>query len=375
MAQIYKKQGNWAFRVYYFDDNGKRKSINKQGFKLKSDAQDAARELELKRARIGLSNSESATFANYFEDWIQAYRIGRRDSTTENKYNNASKFIKKQFGNTLLKNVTKVDYQKALDKYGENHVKDTVSNFNSYVRLVVQEAMDEGIIYKDFTRKVEIDSQVKSNNRLKFLEENEAVKLRNYCLKSGGIFSITKFEIALAIATGFRYAEVVGLTWNDIDFTDNKISVNKTYNYKDHDGFKPTKTESSIRTIDVDSQTISMLKQLQLEQKKCFLRQGYKNKDNLVFINHKHTVPTNTAANKALQKALDTLKIKKSRTFHSLRHTHASMLIANNVSIEYIAERLGHSNTSTTAKTYIHLLQKRRESEVKKTINLFTNVN
>jgi hypothetical protein len=43
MAQIYKKQGNWAFRVYYFDDNGKRKSINKQGFKLKSDAQDAAR--------------------------------------------------------------------------------------------------------------------------------------------------------------------------------------------------------------------------------------------------------------------------------------------------------------------------------------------
>jgi integrase len=274
-----------------------------------------------------------------------------------------------------LKNVTKVDYQKALDKYGENHVKDTVSNFNSYVRLVVQEAMDEGIIYKDFTRKVEIDSQVKSNNRLKFLEENEAVKLRNYCLKSGGIFSITKFEIALAIATGFRYAEVVGLTWNDIDFTDNKISVNKTYNYKDHDGFKPTKTESSIRTIDVDSQTISMLKQLQLEQKKCFLRQGYKNKDNLVFINHKHTVPTNTAANKALQKALDTLKIKKRRTFHSLRHTHASMLIANNVSIEYIAERLGHSNTSTTAKTYIHLLQKRRESEVKKTINLFTNVN
>ena len=81
MAQIYKKQGNWAFRVYYFDDNGKRKSINKQGFKLKSDAQDAARELELKRARIGLSNSESATFANYFEDWIQAYRIGRRDFT------------------------------------------------------------------------------------------------------------------------------------------------------------------------------------------------------------------------------------------------------------------------------------------------------
>ena len=81
MAQIYKKQGNWAFRVYYFDDNGKGKSINKQGFKLKSDAQDAARELELKRARIGLSNSESATFANYFEDWIQAYRIGRRDST------------------------------------------------------------------------------------------------------------------------------------------------------------------------------------------------------------------------------------------------------------------------------------------------------
>lgn len=335
---------------------------------------DSAREIELKKNNGSLINSENVTFAKYFDKWINAYKIGRRDETTENKYINAQKFIANYFGSTLLKNVSKIDYQKMLDEYGKTHVRSSVSTLNSYVRAVVTDAIDDNIISRNFTNKAEITG-LTPTHRIKYLEENEAIKLRDFCIKTSSVFLVTHAEIAVALACGFRYAEVAGLTWDNINFDQNQITVNKTYDYKNRNGFKKTKTESSMRTIDVDVLTMNMLKRFKIEQNKVFLKQGFKNEMNLVFINNKHQVPTNTGANKAMKECFKKLEINKTLTFHGLRHTHASMLIAHQVSIEYVAERLGHSNTSITAKVYIHLLQTRRDTEIKKTLNLFTNVN
>lgn len=371
MAQIYKKQGSWAFRVYYKDDQGKRKSINRQGFKLKSDAQDAARELEMKKSQVGLTDSETITFANYFNNWVETYKIGRWQKNTEGKYIAASKFIRSYFTNTLLKDISKQQYQKMIDEYAKKHVKETVSLLNSYIRTSIRDALEEQIIYKDFTRNVEITGKSRET-KIKYLEQKDAEKLRSYCMETANLFYVTKFEIALAITTGMRYGEVVGLTWNDIDFNNHTLKINKQYDYQTRSGFKKTKTESSNRIIDIDTKTLDMLKKLKLMQSKFFLNQGYINKHNLVFLNNRHEIPTDNAANKALKSILkNNLKIANLITFHGLRHTHASILIANGISIEYIAQRLGHADTSITSKVYIHLLQDRKYIEAKKTTSLF----
>lgn len=78
--------------------------------------------------------------------------------------------------------------------------------------------------------------------------------------------------------------------------------------------------------------------------------------------------PTNNACNKKLAKLLG--DNSKTVTFHALRHTHASYLLANDIALQYVSERLGHSGVNITLRTYAHLLDDKRTSERDKTISL-----
>jgi len=375
MAQIYKKDnGEWAYRVYYRDALGKRHSINDSHFKKKSDAQNAARSIEMKRSQVGISRErELTTFDGYFKRWVNTYKNGRYSESTQYKYLAMQKFIHEYFGNTKLTKITKIEYQKMIDKYSETRVKETVSTLNSAIKASLRDALEQQIIHIDFTRDVIISSE-KQSRTIKYFEIDEAYKIRHECLDHASLYAITKYAIALALATGLRYAEVIGLTWKDIDFDNDTIDINKTYDYKKRTGFKPTKTPSSIRNIDVDPVTMKMMKHLKLEQTKLFLKQKYQNKDNLVFMNGHHQVPGDAAANKALDNLQTRLNIKSGNhlSFHALRHTHASILFARGVSLEYVSARLGHSSTLITSQIYVHLLKDKKEEDAKKTVEIFS---
>lgn len=375
MAQIYKKDnGEWAYRVYYRDSFGKKHSINESHFKKKSDAQNAARTVELKKSQVGISReNEQITFVNYFKKWVKTYKYDRYDQVTQDKYKFIIKFLTGHFGQTKLKSITKFDYQKMLDKYGETHVKTSVSRLNGAIRSSLKDALERQIIHIDFTRDAIITGDKKSKE-IKYFEINEAYRIRQYCLNHANIYSITKYEIALALATGMRYGEVCGLTWNDIDFKNNTIDINKTYDYKNKTGFKPTKTPSSVRILDVDPITMKMMKHLKVEQAKIFLKQQYKNKNNMVFINNLHQIPGDAGVNGVLKGIQKKLNIKEDNylTFHALRHTHASILIARDVSLEYVSARLGHSSTLITSQTYVHLLKDRKEQDAKLAVKIFS---
>lgn len=374
MAQVYKRNGQWAFRVFYFNEDGKRKSINKSGFKKKSDAFNAARELEIKKDHVGISESlESISFIDYFKKWVNVYKKNRYGKITQNKYQAMEKFLASYFKQKKLKSITKMDYQQMLDEYAKTHVKSTVSRLNGTIRSSIKDALEQQVIHIDFTRGAIISSD-KKTKEIKYFEINEAYRIRQYCLKHANIYSITKYEIALALATGMRYGEVCGLTWNDIDFKNNTININKTYDYKNRDGFKSTKTPSSVRILDVDPITMKMMQHLKIEQAKAFLKQKYKNKNNMVFINNLHQIPSDSGANSALKNIQKKLNIKEGNylTFHALRHTHASILIARDVSLEYVSARLGHSSTLITSQTYVHLLKDRKERDAKLAVKIFS---
>lgn len=375
MAQIYKtNKGEWAYRVYYRDSFGKKHSINDSHFKKKTDAQNAARAVEMKKSQVGISKeNENVTFVSYFKKWVQTYKYGRYDQITQDKYKSIINFLTDHFGQTKLKSITKFDYQKMLDEYAETHVKSSVSRLNGAIRTSLKDALERQIIHIDFTRDAVISSNKKSKN-IKYFELDEAYKIRNYCLNHASIHTITRYEIALALATGMRYGEVSGLTWNDIDFKKNTININKTYDYKNRSGFKSTKTPSSVRLLDVDPTTMKLIKHLKIEQAQIFLKQNYKNKNNMVFINAHHQIPSDVAANSALKNLQKKLNIKESNylTFHALRHTHASILIARDVSLEYVSARLGHSSTLITSQIYVHLLKDRKEQDAKKAVQIFS---
>lgn len=368
MAQIFKRNGTWGYRVSIDRTHNKQKS----GFKKKSDAIAAAQELELMKNAGTLVTVTDATFAGYFEKWAKTYKIGRLHQTTESKYKVAIKLVETNFGNVKLRNVKSADYQRMLDQYAETHVKDSTRLLNSYFRNAVKYAVNDGLLTRDFTFGALITGLESKDSSLKFLEYDEAERLKKLCLDTGSFMSISRIEILFGLLTGCRYGEVAGLTWDCVDFVNQTVTINKAYDYKGRSGFTKTKTITSNRTISITPALSKVLKSLHAQQSSQFLKQQFKNKDQVVFMTNRHEVPSDTAVNKTLKKMLTELKTKNIITFHGLRHTHASMLIANGVSIDYISERLGHANTSVTYEVYTHLLQTSREREDEKAINILS---
>lgn len=151
------------------------------------------------------------------------------------------------------------------------------------------------------------------------------------------------------LKTGLRYAELLGLTPKDINLKDMTLYVNKTWNYKINPGaFGPTKNKYSNRVITIDWQTAMILQKLMHDCKEDepFFVKKLASQSGRIF---------NSVMNVFLKKACKEAKVPRI-SFHGLRHTHASLLISNGVSIQSVAKRLGHGNTETTQRVYIHLL-------------------
>lgn len=375
MAQIYKKQGSWAVRVYFYD-NGKRKSKNKQGFRTKKEAEVYANELENKKftgAQIGRDN---ITFTEYLERWFNVYKVGKHTQVTESRYPLILNVIKKHFNNRLLKDITKTEYQQFLNDYTnrtgegkkEKRSKTTVRKLNGYIRAMAQTAIDDRIIYSDFTKGAVIDGSDGKKEVDKFMQADDFSNLKKLVLNELDFKATGKYIILTGILTGARYSEIVGLTWDDVDFKNKKLDINKTWDYKFQSGFNPTKNKSSIRVIDVTDELLSPLKQLKIEQQEHYLHIGYRDEYNLVFRNNRREIPSNSAVNKLLKSLENRLEFSQNYTFHSLRHSHVSYLLSKGIDIFYISKRIGHKDISVTEKVYSHLLDSTSKVEAAKAL-------
>ena len=183
----------------------------------------------------------------------------------------------------------------------------------------------------------------------------------------------------LALFVGDRRGENIALTWQDINFETGEVSIDKSSVYVEHEIIqKSTKTYKS-RTVIVPPVVISILRQWKIEQMHISLErgtywQGYRGKEfdkNFVFTqeNGKQMHPSspyhqfkriiriyneNVAAGEAEQ-------IPPDATQHDLRHTAASILIANNMDPRSVAGVLGHANTSTTLNIYSYFFQSKAQ--------------
>ncbi|GAB4074756.1 hypothetical protein GCM10028778_22590 [Barrientosiimonas marina] len=165
--------------------------------------------------------------------------------------------------------------------------------------------------------------------------------------------------IILALATGMRRGEVLGLTWSKVDFGNKTLSV--THQLKKHENSKwylssQLKTSTSYRTIKLDDDTIDILKSHKRKQEKQKLQAGsdYDDKDLVCAVSDGgYMLPTylRTVFNRTIKKS-GVAKI----SFHGLRHTHATLLLQSGVHPKVVQERLGHLSIQTTLDTYSHII-------------------
>lgn len=366
-----RESGKWEYRIRFTDRDSKRISKSHGGFKTKSEALVAGSELE-KSLMYGanLAKRDQIVFSDYFDAWLDRYKYGKHAKITESRYKTISKIIHKYFGAKLLINITKDDFQDFMNEYAKGRQKETIQKNLGYIRDMVRHAIDDQIIRTNFTKDVDLgNAKSPGTQKMKYLEIENLQKLKDKTVENATLASTTRYAILTGIYTGMRYSEVLGLTWDDIDFDENQISINKSWDYAYTHNFKPTKNASSIRTIDIPLELTSILNRLKIEQSKRWIKIGYRDDKNLVFRNSKREIPGDSAVNKMLRSIQNECKIPKEQqiTFHGLRHSHVSYLISKNVDIFYISKRLGHKNILITQKIYAHLLESTMKTEIDKT--------
>src|SRR5699024_8520617 len=166
------------------------------------------------------------------------------------------------------------------------------------------------------------------------------------------ILNITNYSLLLLLAnTGMRKGEAFGLQWHNIDFDNRQIKIERT---RDYDGARSPKTLNSNRTIYVDDITLFQLKKYRSWCKKKLLSYGeHLTENNFVFISYTRAVPVgNMTINKSLNRMIKETGIKRI-TVHGLRHTHATILLSEKVSVPTVAKRLGNT-AEEIHRTYGH---------------------
>ncbi|QRY35702.1 Arm DNA-binding domain-containing protein [Bacillus sp. PDNC022] len=242
MANIQKRGETYQFTVSHVV-NGKSRPIRKGVFSTKKEAQIAAAEIESQLSKGLLPPLTPVPIDEYFDKWVKLYKTNI-SVTTLKHYEYTSRAIKADFGC--------------------NKAKETVLKVNTHIRSCVKDAVDEQIIHRDFTRNANITWTVpakKSDQKsLNYKESKLLLKEIWNRLDQGLGYSL----LLLALTSGMRFGELVGLTRNDFDFVNNTIRINKTWGYlkRHHEGFGPTKNEQSNRTIIMDSKTMKHFKKL-----------------------------------------------------------------------------------------------------------------
>ncbi|MDB6258836.1 site-specific integrase [Lactobacillus amylovorus] len=283
-------------------------------------------------------------FYKYYLDWIHLYKDNAVRPVTLNKYYLVQRKLRELAPDLHMNELDRQSYQRILNLYAQTHEKTTTLDFHHHLKASLFDAVDDGLLKADPTRRAIIKGCSPSDKKPKYLNLFDlqtllrALNLREELNWDWFFYLIAK--------TGLRFAEALALTPEDFDFEKQSIIVNKSWNYKEKQGhFQPTKNESSNRTVMVDWQ---LMQQFQVMINNKELNQP-------IFFSKEQRIYNSTLNQKlaSLCKNNDIPVI----SIHGLRHTHASLLLYEGVSIASVAKRLGHNNTTTTQETYIHIIR------------------
>ena len=201
-------------------------------------------------------------FADYYAQWVHVYKEGAIRKVTLDKYLMTQTWLYKLVPELKMCDMTRIAYQQLLNDYAECHERQTTMDFHHQLKGAILDAVDEGLIDRDPTRKVIIKGKTPAEKKIKYLNQFELHTL----LLNLNLDNEINWDwfILLVAKTGMRFSEALALTPKDFDFSHQSLSISKTWDYKGKGGFLPTKNKSSVRKIQIDWQTVVQFSELVL---------------------------------------------------------------------------------------------------------------
>ena len=292
-------------------------------------------------------------FAEVAGDWLKYKKPIARGNTVASYEGHLNNHLKPFFGNMPINRINFDAIEKYMDTArkkgrlaGSEHIKKKTMSEATLKKIMVT----LGQVLKYATRKRYIEfnpvreiekPKAKGRGRIDFLKPHEIRALLDNA--EGAEY---RMLFLMAVMTGMRQGELLGLMWTDIDWVNNQVCVRRSYNSY---SFYEPKSEKSYRRIDLSPMVVSELKKWKLQCPASEL--------DLVFPNEAgNPLDHNNMMERKFEPALRRAKLRKIR-FHDLRHTYASLLIDQCEQPKYIQAQMGHASISITMDVYGHLMK------------------
>ena len=198
--------------------------------------------------------NSTALFYEYYAQWIEVYKKGAIREATLAKYLMTQKWVEKLIPEVKVSELTRTAYQQLLNEYAKEHERQTTLDFHHQLKGAILDAVDEGLLSRDPTRKAIIKGKTPKTKKIKYLNQFELHTL----IADLDIKDTPNWDwfILLVAKTGMRFSEALAITPEDFDFARQTLSISKTWDYKGDGGFLPTKNKSSVRKIQIDWQIV-----------------------------------------------------------------------------------------------------------------------
>jgi integrase len=354
MKGYIRKRGKvYSFTVDIGKDplTGKRKQKTRSGFKTKKEAQAALAALINKVEKGESVDFRKSLFREFAIDYFEKNYVNKIKATS---FDRLSSILYKQIL-PYFKDIpiTEIDQFVIHDFYNnklkEGYSTNYIMRMHEIIRMLLRVAKKWDLIKRDIASMIEPPKNKRKEMQVWSIDQvNEFLDFCSHSRYHPIFF--------LAAYTGMRKGEILALTWEDIDFDQNVIDVNKTL-YKLSKGYSVDvpKSSASIRNIYFDEEIERVLKKQRLKQKEEKLKNSriYDDK-NLVFAQEDGRYVPPSSANVLLNNFIRQSGLPKIR-FHDLRHTHATILLQMGVNPKVVSDRLGHSSVQITLDVYSHV--------------------